>query len=274
MVMTSRTIDLDQLARRVAEADLELSRFTAEELRAAGPTRGPLLEPAGWYAELPPAEQAAVEVAALRSLTVRGFLTPVDDGPVPDGDARDGGRDLVPRGDLATVLTLRAAARGVVRIEHTRHDVALRRHAWLLQPGLVLDERASDHGYHAFTVRTEASLAHDVVDRLDPQQRLQRAALSEEPTSPHGPSAARFEELSALAAAAAHRVRVLASLGGTPPRVTTTELAATEAGVVGLSLDVEPDGTPRPGAVLLGDEDVAPAVLACLLPPVVEEAAP
>ena len=275
MTVHERTRDLDRLAARVADADLELSRFTAEELLAAGPADAPLLEPAGWYAQLDPDAQQVARITALRSLTARGFVVPVEAGSDVAAPAYE------PRGDLASVLSLRARARGVVRIEHHQPGGTSRRHAWLLCPGLVLDERANPDGYHASTLRTELSLATDVAARLDPDDLAARNRVTEAPCAPDAPDGDRgpgsppdrFTELSELAAQARRRVRMLAALGGEEPTIMTNELAATTQGVVGIALDVDADGTSRPSAALLGADEVIPAVLGCLVPPLIEEAA-
>lgn len=274
--MTAPPLDPDQLARLVADRDLELSRFTAEELAAVGPSDGPLLEPAGWYAGLDETSRDTARIAALRSLVARGFLV-----PTPPAAADDTGPGYEPSGDLASVLRLRALAQGVVRIEHHAPAGEVRRHAWLLRPGLLLDERGNRDGYHAFVLRTERSLAVDVMTRLDPEGEAERVGVSEAPSRPSdtgddathdaGEEHDRFAELSELAAEATSWVRVLSSWGGDPPRVLTTQLALTPAGMVGLAIDVDEDGRPAPSAALLAAGDALHTVLACLLPPVTEE---
>jgi hypothetical protein len=269
--MTAPPLDPDQLARLVAERDLELSRFTAEELDATSASDGPLLEPAGWYAGLDETARDTARIAALRSLVARGFLLQT---PPPPSD--DTGPGYEPAGDLASVLRLRALAQGVVRIEHHAPAGEVRRHAWLLRPGLLLDERGNRDGYHAFVLRTERSLAVDVMTRLDPEGVAERVAVSEAPSSPSetdeaGDEHDRFTDLSELAAEATSWVRVLSSWGGDPPRVLTTQLALTPAGLVGLAIDVDEDGRPAPAAALLAADDALHTVLACLLPPVTEE---
>jgi hypothetical protein len=266
--MTAPPLDPDQLARLVADRDLELSRFTAEELAAVGPSDGPLLEPAGWYAGLDDTARDTARIAALRSLVARGFL-------LPTAPSDDTGPGYEPAGDLASVLRLRALAQGVVRIEHHAPDGEVRRHAWLLRPGLLLDERGNRDGYHAFVLRTERSLAVDVMTRLDPEGEAERVGVSEPPSTPPDTDDAeepdRFTELSELAAEATSWVRVLSSWGGDPPRVLTTQLALTPKGLVGLSIDVDEEGNPAPSAALLAADDALHTVLACLLPPAIEE---
>jgi hypothetical protein len=267
--MTAPPLDPDQLARLVADRDLELSRFTAEELAAVGPSDGPLLEPAGWYAELDDPARDIAKIAALRSLVARGFL-------LPTASDDDTGPGYEPAGDLASVLRLRALAQGVVRIEHHTPVGEVRRHAWLLHPGLLLDERGNPDGYHAFVLRTERSLAVDVMTRLDPEGQAERVGVSEPPSTPPDTDDAtegndRFTELSELAAEATSWVRVLSSWGGDPPRVLTTQLALTPEGLVGLAVDVDEDGNPAPSAALLAAADALHTVLACLLPPATEE---
>jgi hypothetical protein len=197
------TLDLDALAERVEQEDLDVAVLTDEELHWLGPDadRDPTSLDAPRLAQMTPDHRAVALEAVLMLLHARGEVElGLDRDDDEDAEPEDGAELLVPVSPTSALVDLRTAAprRLLVRVDDEEGTERVLVH--LVDDGLVLVEDVLDEGLHEFTisspVRTAAVLATmltgaDVVDVLDEPAPLQvvraasRAGLDPSPDALH-----------------------------------------------------------------------------------------